>query len=234
MTCLPNTPKIESLARVYEYYDRIVKHQAMVCQKGCASCCTCNVTMTSLEAAYVSHLLNAEEKTALKENIKNNFPEKRYIPLITTNHFVRLCMEGKNVAEAENDPAWGRCPALQSNACSIYTARPFGCRVLMSTVSCELNGYAQVSPEIIATNTVFMQTIEHLDQNGISGNFSDILPLYLNEVLPAECHRPADMQSIQGEKGLLFSANEKIAVLMIEPEHRKKLAPVVQTLSSFF
>lgn len=232
--------EFEILTRIYALYDETMQNQKTICQKGCAACCTCNVTMTGLEAALLADALDLKAKKALKEAVNSHFPANRFILKTTTNQFARLCMEGKPVLEEENDPAWGKCPALKSDVCSIYEARPFGCRALMSTASCADQGYAQISPEIVTINTVFMQAIEHLDQKGISGNFSDIMQLFLDEN-PSKNESPPIMtdpienirKNIKEKGSTRFSANEKITVLMIEPEHRKKLTPLVQTLSSF-
>lgn len=227
-----NSRKFEILNRIYALYDETMRDQETVCQKGCATCCTCNVTMTGLEAAYLTAFLSSKTAEELNKAITDNFPENRYVPKITTNQFARLCMEGKPVPEEENDPAWGKCPARIADICRIYEARPFGCRALMSSIFCADHGYAQVSPEIITTNTVFMQAIEHLDQNGISGNFSDIMPLFLDENLQPTT-KENTIENIKKNGGALFAGNEKITILMVDPAHRKKLTPLVQALSAF-
>ncbi|MBU1193314.1 MAG: YkgJ family cysteine cluster protein [Proteobacteria bacterium] len=228
--------EFEVLKQIYALYDETIKDQKMVCKKGCAACCTCNVTLTGLEAAYLSQALDTEAKAALKDAVDRHFPQKRYIPKITTNQFARLCMEGHAVPEEENNPEWGTCPALNTSLCSIYHARPFGCRALMSTIVCADHGYARVRPEIITTNTLFMQAIEHLDQNGISGNFSDIMSLFLgkNSLSKSEENSIDHIRKkITTKENFQFTANEKITVLMIEPEYRNKLSVVIQILSSF-
>lgn len=228
--------EFEVLKQIYALYDEIIKNKNTVCKKGCAACCTCNVTLTSLEAAYLSQALDTEAKIALKDAVDRYFPQKRYIPKITTNQFARLCMEGHGIPEEENNPAWGTCPALNTSLCSIYHARPFGCRALMSTILCADHGYAQVLPEIITINTLFMQGIEHLDQKGISGNFSDIMQIFLGKNSPSKSKEniiDKIQKEIKTKESSRFTANEKITVLMIEPEYRDKLSVIIQTLSSF-
>lgn len=137
-------------------------------------------------------------------------------------------MEGKDIPEEENDPAWGRCPVLKEEMCTVYDARPFGCRALMSQIDCSENGYAQVPPEVMTMNNVLMQVIEHVDQKGISGNFSDIMLLFLSDEPPAGNLRAFATQ----HKGKHLLLNEKIPVLMIPPEHRQKLASFIEKISS--
>ena len=46
--------KFKILKSLYDLYDHHVNEiGTFVCEKGCAACCTCNVTMTSLETAYL-------------------------------------------------------------------------------------------------------------------------------------------------------------------------------------
>jgi hypothetical protein len=74
-------------------------------------------------------------------------------------------------------------------------------------------------------NTVFLQTIEHLDADGCSGNLIDVL-----QVMASEDNRRA-----YAKVGLKCEANELIVnwslkVLMIPPEHRTKMEPILQEL----
>ena len=45
--------RCDVLTRVYLLHDEYIQDHGAVCELGCASCCTCNVTMTSLEYAFV-------------------------------------------------------------------------------------------------------------------------------------------------------------------------------------
>ena len=72
-------------------------------------------------------------------------------------------------------------------------------------------------PWALTVNNVFLQAIEHLDQNGYSGNLSDMLLL-----------------SVSGndtKQASLFVKNEPIRFLMIPPEHRDVMDPIVKNLS---
>jgi Fe-S-cluster containining protein len=217
---------IEKLEKIYSFYDEIIEKFEFVCQKRCPSCCTCNVTMTKLEADLLVGSLTQQEKKELQTMVKQNSPQKRYVPMMTTNGFARLCMEGKDTLEEENDPAWGKCPLLVDDMCSIYNFRPFGCRALVSQVQCCKKGYAQIPPVVLTINNLFLQYIEHVDENGFFGNLSDILPLILSDKL---------QRDLLDHSGFIkdgkFVLNEKVRVWMVPPEHREKVRPILAKLS---
>lgn len=217
---------IECLRKIYALYDKQIKRFDVVCQKKCSSCCTCNVTLTGLEASYLTASLTQEAKKNLQTMIKTHFPKKRYIPRMTTNMFAKMCMEGKELPEEENDPSWGKCPLLVDDMCSIYEFRPFGCRALMSQVHCQKKGYAQIPPMVLTMNNVFLQYIEHMDESGIFSNLSDMLELLLSSEMTDNF---SDQKKIPDTSR--FLSNEKISVLMVEPQHREKIRSLLDTLS---
>lgn len=208
---------LDRLREIYHLYDRHMASEASVCKEKCADCCTCNVTITSLEADLLLASLSPVEKTALHNRIIRYFPQKRFIPKMTVNTFARWCMEGRNIPEEENDPTWGTCPLLTDDLCTVYDARPFGCRALMSRHHCRDKGHALIPPLVVTVNNLFLQAIEHLDQNEFSGNLSDMLT-----------RLPEDEPGTTDDR---FVPNEAIPVLMVPPEHRADMAPVIQQLS---
>ncbi len=225
------------LKKIYKLYDETIAGFNMACRKKCSSCCTCNVTMTSLEAEFMTASLTNQEKNNLKILIDRCVPGKRYIPKMSSNSFARMCMQGKDIPAEENDPNWGRCPMLVDDLCTLYDVRPFGCRALMSEKQCQKNGYAQIPPIILTINNLFLQFIEHADQNGFFGNMSDVFPLFLADDLKdnaSDCINKKDNASdcINKIDGKNLLSNEKIAVLMIPQEHRKKIRPILDKLSS--
>ncbi len=209
---------LDRLREIYFLYDRFMAYETSVCKKRCADCCTCNVTITSLEADLLLSSLSPVEKKALDIRIIRYFPQKRFVPKMTVNTFARWCMEGRNIPEEENDPAWGHCPLLADDLCTVYDARPFGCRALMSRHLCRDKGHARIPPRVMTANNLFLQAIEHLDSQGFSGNLSDMLTWF-----------PADEPVPPEDR---FVPNEAIPVLMVPPEHRSDMAPVIQQLST--
>jgi len=218
---------IDRLTDIYELYDRIIGSTALACGPGCAGCCTCNVTLTSLEARMMTDRLPSPRREIVHAAIPHRFPAKRYIPKMSTNRFARLCMEDADLPEEKNDPAWGQCPLLENDLCTAYDVRPFGCRAMVSETHCRDTGSAQMPSWVLTVNNVFLQAIEHLDQDGYSGNLSDMIPLILsdNELT----HH--DMQDHDLKNKELFVKNEPIKYLMIPPEHRERMAPIVRNLS---
>ena len=181
--------------------------------------------MTKLEADLLVGSLTQKEKNELQAMVQQNAPGKRYIPKMTTNGFARMCMEGKDTLEEENDPAWGKCPLIVDHMCRIYNSRPFGCRALMSQVQCREKGYAQIPPFALTINNLFLQYIEHVDETGFFGNLSDILPLIVSD------KRQRDLLDHSGfiKDGIVL--NEKVSIWMVPPEHREKVRSILAKLS---
>lgn len=210
-----NDLRIQSLGRIYGIYDRFIGQTEFACRRGCFDCCTCNVTLTSLEVDYIQFHLGPKETEVVVERIKNNLSTQRYQPGITLNGFARACMEGREIPDEENDPRWGSCPLLLNGMCTIYRARPFGCRSLNSMEECAVEGAAIISPLTLTVNNVFMQYIEHLDCNGVSGNLSDMFLALAGDNLP---FLPITIR------------NQKMEGFMVPPEHRQRVEPLLQEM----
>ncbi len=221
--------KITQLKSVYAVFEKAIEAYSVVCHEKCASCCTCNVTMTSLEADLILDSLDDKQLKKLGSALVNYFPEKRYIPRTTTNQFARLCREDKDIPEEKNDPSWGKCPLLENELCSIYETRPFGCRALMSEIDCSKNETAQIPPMVLTINNLFLQVIEHLDKNGCFGNLTDILgQCFKKESIYSE----SDLSLPPMNEPLLL--NETITTWMIPPEHMDEAKQVFEKLKKIF
>lgn len=211
--------RIQRLGSLYELYDRFIGETKFACHRGCSECCTCNVTLTSLEVDYIRFLLGARETEVIIERVRKNLSIKRFQPGTTLNGFARACMEGCDVPDEENDPGWGSCPLLSNRVCTIYRVRPFGCRSLVSVGECAVEGVATLSPLILTVNNVFMQYIEHLDCNGVSGNLSDMFLALAGDDLPI---LPITIK------------NQKMDGFMVPPEHRQKVGPLLMEMTRIF
>lgn len=220
------SPDTGLLIQIYSLYHEATDTADTVCKEKCASCCTCNVTLTSLETEFIVNSLDSHKKNELQNRIQQRFPEKHYIPKMTTNMFARMCMENNEIPDEENDPAFGICPLLENDLCAIYETRPFGCRALMSEIPCREGGYARLPPLVLTLNTIFLQVIEHLDQKGVFGNLSDMVLFFLSKKTQAD--RADQLGFIRDER--LFVQNEKIPVLMVPPKHQKELKPLIGKL----
>lgn len=134
-----------------------------------------------------------------------------------------ICLSGNEPPEEEIDASWGSCPLLMNNTCPIYGIRPFGCRCMVSTQRCVDTGTAETDEFTITVNHVFLQYIEHIDQNGFSGNLSDVL-----------AHTIFTESADSGTKITLRQTtmikNSPISALLIPPAHRGKIEPILTAL----
>jgi Fe-S-cluster containining protein len=218
--------KLTILGEVYTIYDQWIKDYNNACKRYCADCCTCNLTMTTLEAFYLIENLILDNKTTMLTRLADS-PKKRFRPTLTFNRIAALYAQGKDIPEVQNDPLWGKCPFLEKLECGYYQFRPFGCRCMVSKKRCSENGFAEMDPMVITVNDVFMQFIEHLDTDGFSGNFTDVLNLLTDEKNKELYKR----NELQGQYSSLIS-NMPIKMLLVPPEHRKKIEPLLSALNS--
>ncbi len=211
------------LDQLYKIYDQFVDSLDIVCEKFCADCCTCNVTMTTLEAHKIVSALDLNSKKAIQDKLNQQLKKQRFIPKITTNQLANICLSGDEPPEETIDPSWGTCPLLTDNACPIYDLRPFGCRCMVSTQRCRDTGVAEIDEFTITVNHVFLQYIEHIDQNGFSGNLSDVLAhTIFNE--------SADTGTEITIRQTTLIKNTPLSALLIPPAHRGKIEPILTSL----
>jgi hypothetical protein len=217
--------KIAALDRIYAVYDGFCATLNVACKKHCAHCCTSNVTLTTLEGyKIVDHLVTAG-KLDIIDGLKHMAATARYRPQISTNRLAELYAAEAKVPEEEMPNEWEECSLLAEDLCSIYDQRPFGCRCFVSRQNCAETGYADIDEFTASVNTVFLQTIEHLDADGCSGNLIDVL-----QVLASEDNRRAYAKDrLRCETNGLI-VNWSLKVLMIPPEHRTKMEPLLHEL----
>lgn len=217
--------KLAVLSIIYSIYEDFVSNLTLACEKCCALCCTRDVTLTTLEGYMILDYMASKGKLDLLEKVEAALSKKRFQPAITTNRLAELCVEGKELPDEESASPGGKCPLLIDNECPIYPVRPFGCRCLVSSQNCGDTGYADIEPFVISVNNLFLQTIEHIDSGGCFGNLTDILFF-----LKSEDNRKKYMEKtlIDAEKGLI--PNQSIKILMIPPEHRIRIQPILKSL----
>ena len=129
--------------------------------------------MTSLEGDGILAFL--AEAGRLSELTASAFrPGEKRMTQCTTNGFVAAHLKGESVEEAES---WDLrpCPFLKEESCSIYPARPFGCRLFASQNPCAASGVAEMPPGYLTGATVLLQYIEHLDNGGRWGTMMELL-----------------------------------------------------------
>jgi len=216
--------KLTTLRQIYEIYDHFTSGLELACRKSCAHGCTTSVTLTSLEAYKIIQQLDAEGDERWIAKIAQAAKKPHFQLKMTTNQLANVCAAGAEPPAEENTEC-NACPFLSDSRCPIYAVRPYGCRCLVSRHDCGKAGYADVDDFVLSVNTVFLQTIEHLDAGGCTGNLLDVL-----EVMAVKENRQsyADGRLDCRSAGLL--ANEPMKVLMIPAEHRTRMEPILQSL----
>jgi len=217
--------RLKILDQIYAIYDQFTASLDLACKKGCDNCCTSGVLMTTLEGYKIIDRLSSMADNDLIQQIRCASKIKRLRPQITTNRLAQLCAEGIDLPEEENNIDLQTCPILQDNQCPIYELRPYGCRCLVSRHTCGEKGYAEIDDFVLSVNTVFLQTIEHVDAGGCSGNLVDVL-----QAMSVENNREAYGNSILHCSASKLIPNQPLEVLMIPPEHRTKMEPILQQL----
>lgn len=215
------TPKTDArlaaLDAVYDLYDQFSEGLNIACGRSCDTCCTCNVTLTSLEASRILAGITEGERSILQTKLRRQRRQPRFIPTLTANRLADCCRLGEPPPEEAMDPAWGPCPLLENKECVIYRLRPFGCRCMSSTLRCRNGGEAVMDEFTFTVNHLFLQIIEHLDQAGYSGNLSDMLG-YLLSTQTAPPHH--------------LIRNAPARYLLIPPAHQTTIQPMIAALNA--
>jgi hypothetical protein len=199
----------------------------IACQKFCAHCCTAKVTLTTLEGYWIIDGLIAGQHAGILETLQTAPGGRHLQPKMTFNQLADLCADGIEPPEEEAAATGQQCRFLTENQCPFYELRPLGCRCLVSRQNCGQTGVAEVDDFVLSVNTVFMQTIEHVDRHGCTGNLMDILKVMV----------VAENRRSYAENGLDCPAsglipNHPLKVLMIPPEHRMQMEPILARLRS--
>jgi len=217
--------KLEALNRVFEIYDGFSSTLDLACKEKCAHCCTTNVTMTTLEGYKIVDDLIASGRLDVIDRLKEMEEMPRFQPLLTTNRMAELCAADAKVPEEETADEWQDCSLLTDSLCTIYDLRPFGCRCFVSRQNCGETGYADIDDFTASVNTVFLQVMEHLDAEGCSGNLINVL-----QFMVAADNRQAYEQGETNCEDSGLIVNWELKVLMIPPEHRERIEPILQQL----
>lgn len=203
------------LIQLYEIYDEYISKKKLACDEKCSGCCTINVTMTSAEGHLIFSELKRSLPTEVFDRLKTYTDKKRFQPKLTPNGLVaELVSNQPDQEEVENNPAWGECPLLIDNMCSVYVVRPFECRSFVSSTNCGETSAAEMPEEIIAINNIFKQYIEHTDADGTTGNLVDVL-LYLDT---------------QRKRHLI--RNQTIPTLMADPKFQGEIEQIIDRIQS--
>ena len=217
--------RLDILARIYDAYEAFSAGLSVACRRGCASCCTQNVTMTTLEGYRIFQYLEEQERLDLLGRTAETISGRRYQPELSTNYLAAFCLREEEPPEEKTDWPVLSCPFLSNNECLIYRDRPFGCRCFLSSERCEENAYAVVDPFVVTVNTLFLQFVEHADAGGFFGNMSDVLAY-----LESEARREAYKTGNNSREDFGFPVNRPIPGLLVPPEHQLKVRAIFEKL----
>lgn len=227
--------RLDVLDDIYHLYDDFSKGLTVACKRGCALCCTQNVTMTTLEGYRILQYLISTGQRDLLQVVHDATARKRFKPVLSTNDFAAFCLRGEDPPEeSDNDSLGVACKFLLRDECLIYGQRPFGCRCFFSVRECAKEASAVVDPFLITVNTVFLQFIEHIDRGGLFGNMNDVL-MFLEPGKQRKHYETQmtsdntdDTSDIYDSPGL--AQNKPIPALLIPPKHRERLQPILKKL----
>jgi Fe-S-cluster containining protein len=219
--------KLMILDKIYQIYDKLARETDLACKTHCSTCCTRNVTMTSLESYRLLEYMTSNKKTHVLKKLEKESEQQRFIPEITTNTLAAMCAKGDDPPDEDIDHLWGACPFLQDNLCTVYEARPFGCRCFTSKIDCSVKGYAEVDPFDMTVNHLFLQYIEHIDANGYYGNLTDMVQ-YINVIE----NQTSEGVTRKNKIKKMLLQNQPITTLLIPQEHKEKIQPIIHALNS--
>lgn len=125
--------KATIVQHIYAAFEEWAPAETFFCKKGCATCCTQNVTVTAVEGSIIlQHIIKNDRQKSFAEKLEE--AKELTPPPLTTNEYAEACFKGEDVDPGQNDNLTP-CPFLENNTCSIYEVRPFGCRCFGSEKS---------------------------------------------------------------------------------------------------
>lgn len=219
--------KLAALEKMYAVYFDSMADIDVACTEKCAHCCTTDVTLTTLEAYSLWQELDAKGKNTVARKLEPFREADRFRPAFTTNQLAEMCASGQEPPVEKKAADQSRCPLLVNDLCGQYEMRPFHCRCMVSQQTCKEAGSAEMDGFTLAVNSVFLQVIEHMDRPGCTGNLLDLLPL-----MQSDDFRESYEDGKCGCGVNQLMANQPLKILMIPPEYKNLLAPVLNALQS--
>lgn len=220
--------KSQILQIIYDAFETWSAKEEWACKKGCATCCTQNVTITALEGEHILRYIIQENKEQWLVD-KLNLPNSPQRPKQTINQFGADCMAGKE-PEPEAAPSYSTCPFLEDAICAIYPARPFSCRCFLSLHTCSPNRAAVVSEKYVAASTAISQLTEHLGQREYWGNMLDVLVALLDiSAYKSVADKLGDTTRIIGARANVLNG-QPLPGFMLGEEDYAYVAPLLEEI----
>lgn len=209
-------PQSEVLHIIYDEYHRWARRFAVACRPACPVCCTQNVTMTAVEG---EEILDYALRQGLEEWLGDTLAaiEQAPPPPMTINQFAAACLAGQEVSDqwpANHRP----CPFLGDGLCRIYEARPFACRLFLSSRPCQPGGEAEMPEAYPGVASAICQVIEHLGQRRHWGNMADVLLALLTRPAYQTISRRVSPDKIAAARSRLLIAQPLPGFLLDEEE----------------
>jgi len=98
---------------------------------------------------------------------------------------------------------------------------------MVSAKNCGETGFSDMDPFILTVNDVFLQHLEHIDAQGYTGNFADVM-----QFLGLDENRKNYAAGRLGAAPNGLVANQPVFVLMIPPEHRERIQYLLKQIRS--
>jgi Fe-S-cluster containining protein len=163
-------------------FDEFVRNNyESACKPGCSTCCTRDITATTLEAfEMIEHMRNIG-RDDLPGGLEGFGEAELFRPKITTNVMAMYCLNRREPPVEEPGGATGVCPFLEDRRCALYTARPMACRGMFARHVCQPGQEADMPSDLATISMICWQIIEHLDVGGLYGNLIDLINFLLDE-----------------------------------------------------
>jgi len=201
---------------IYDCYDQWMRQSTVACRPACRTCCTQNVTITAVEGEEILDYARREGLGKWLGETLGNAAETEPSPM-TTNQFAAACLCGQ-----ETEHTWpanrAPCPFLANDLCRIYEARPFVCRLFVSTNRCQPGGAATMPEGYAGVVSAICQVIEHLGQRQYWGNMADVLLALLARPEYEDIARTVAPQKITEARARLLVAEPLPGFLLDERE----------------
>lgn len=217
--------RLALLKEIYNQHDRFIADYQLYCRPQCALCCTRNVTISTIEALFMIRHWEAGGNETWVAKVRQAVKEPRLLPVTTLNQFAELCARDNPIPEGCEHMSTQACPFLHDDLCTVYQSRPFGCRAMVSRTHCADHQQADMPDFVLTVNNVLMQYIEALDVNRYTSNMMDVLLLMSNSLQRRSYEADLPMHPTAS-----LLVNRPISVLMVPPEHQRRVQPLIQAL----
>ena len=97
--------RLAVLGQLYHIYEQFIGAEKVACRKGCALCCTRNVTLTTLEGYYIVKHLGPQGQAEVFQALRQQAAGPRLRPGLTINGMAACCARGGEIDDESGDPA---------------------------------------------------------------------------------------------------------------------------------